>query len=138
MHYRMRKAGYKFFFSPEIISYHAARSTMRGQLRQKWGNGYWIGRTMRIQPRCFAPRHLIPAAFVIALLGGLLLASVCLWPLLTLLCAYLACDLLFAFKGAMSQEQGRLLALITLPFLFPAVHIIYGIGTLAGLLSGKD
>jgi len=37
----------------------------------------------------------------------------------------------------MSQDQGRLLALATLPLLFPAVHIIYGIGTLAGLLSGK-
>ena len=51
--------------------------------------------------------------------------------------AYLFCDLLFAVKGAMSQEQGRILALLTLPFLFPAVHIIYGIGTIAGLLSGK-
>jgi len=138
MHYRMRKAGYRFYFSPEIISYHAARSTMRGQLKQKWGNGYWIGRTMRIQPRCFALRHLVPAAFVIALLCGLLLAPLCALPLLLLLASYLLCDLFFAVKGAMSQDQGRLLALISLPFLFPAVHIIYGIGTLAGLLSGKD
>jgi len=137
MHYRMRKAGYRFYFSPEIISYHAARSTMRGQLKQKWGNGYWIGRTMRIQPRCFAPRHLVPAAFVIALCVGLLLSPVCALPLLALLAAYLFCDLFFAVKGAAAQEQGRLLALFTLPFLFPAVHIVYGVGTLAGLLSGK-
>jgi len=137
MHYRMRKAGYRFYFSPEIISYHAARSTMRGQLKQKWGNGYWIGRTMRIQPRCFAPRHLVPATFVLALVGGLLLAPLCALPLGLLLAAYLLCDLFFAVKGAMSQDQGRLLALATLPLLFPAVHIIYGIGTLAGLLSGK-
>ena len=66
MHYRMRKAGYRFFFSPDIVSWHAARKTLRGQLSQKWGNGYWIGRTMRIQPRCFAPRHLVPALFVLA------------------------------------------------------------------------
>ena len=58
MHYRMRKAGYRFYFSPDIVSWHAARKTLRGQLSQKWGNGYWIGRTMRIQPRCFAPRLL--------------------------------------------------------------------------------
>ena len=92
MHYRMRKAGYRFYFSPDIISYHAARSTMRGQLRQKWGNGYWIGRTMRIQPRCFAPRHLIPAAFVLALLAGLLMLPLSIYPLLTLFGAYLLCD----------------------------------------------
>ena len=138
MHYRMRKAGYRFYFSPDIVSYHAARATMRGQLRQKWGNGYWIGRTMRIQPRCFAARHLIPALFVLALLFGLLLLPFSVWPLLLLLSAYLACDLVFAVRGALSQETGRLLALLTLPFLFPAVHVVYGVGTLAGLLSGKE
>ena len=138
MHYRMRKAGYRFYFSPDIVSYHAARATMRGQLRQKWGNGYWIGRTMRIQPRCFAPRHLIPALFVLALLAGLLLLPISAWPLLLLLSAFLACDLVFAVRGALSQETGRLRALLTLPFLFPAVHVVYGVGTLAGLLSGKE
>ena len=138
MHYRMRKAGYRFYFSPDIVSYHAARATMRGQLRQKWGNGYWIGRTMRIQPRCFAPRHLIPALFVLALLAGMLLLPLSAWPLLLLLFAYLACDLVFTVRGACSQESGRLLALVTLPFLFPAVHVVYGVGTLAGLLSGKE
>ncbi|MBQ7885608.1 MAG: glycosyltransferase family 2 protein [Clostridia bacterium] len=119
MHYRMRMAGYKFFFSPEIISYHAARSTMRGQLRQKWGNGYWIGRTMRIQPRCFAPRHLIPAVFVLALTACLFLLPASALPMLLLLVPYLLCDLLFAVKGAAAQERGKLLALVSLPFLFP-------------------
>ena len=134
MHYRMRTAGYKFFFSPEIISYHAARSTMRGQLRQKWGNGYWIGRTMRIQPRCFAPRHLIPAAFVLALLVCLLLLPISALPMLLVLIPYFLCDLAFSVQGALSQERGKLLALATLPFLFPAVHVVYGLGTLAGMI----
>ena len=35
MHYRMRKAGYRFYFSPDIVSWHAARKTLRGQLNQK-------------------------------------------------------------------------------------------------------
>ena len=135
MHYRMHKAGYRFRFSPSICSYHAARATLRGQLRQKWGNGYWIGRTMRIQPRCFAPRHLVPAAFVLALLAGLLLLPLCAYPLIALLCAYLVCDLYFSVRGAMAQDTGRMLALVTLPFLFFAVHIVYGVGTLAGLIG---
>ena len=138
MHYRMHTAGYKFYFSPEIISYHAARSTMLGQLRQKWGNGYWIGRTMRIQPRCFAPRHLIPAAFVLALLGCLLLLPFASWPMAALIIAYLSCDLFFACQGALRQERGRLLGLVTLPFLYPAVHIVYGAGTIAGLLHHPE
>lgn len=135
MHYRMRQAGYRFYFSPDIVSYHAARTTLRGQLRQKWGNGYWIGRTMHIQPHCFAPRHLIPAAFVLALLGGLLLLPVCRWPLALLLLAYIACDLLFSVQAALRQTKGRLPALLLLPFLFPAIHIVYGAGTLLGLFT---
>lgn len=140
MHYRMHTAGYKFFFSPDIISYHAARSTMRGQLRQKWGNGYWIGRTMRIQPRCFAPRHLIPAAFVLALAACLMLLPFSPLPLMLLLGAYLACDLYFAAKGALTQDRGKLLGITALPFLYPAVHIVYGAGTIAGLIhiAGKE
>ena len=140
MHYRMRPAGYRFYFSPDIISYHAARSTLRGQLRQKWGNGYWIGRTMRIQPRCFAPRHLVPAAFVLALIACLLLMPVSALPMAALLGSYLLCDLLFSVAGALGQRRGRLQALLALPFLFPAVHVVYGAGTLAGLIQrgGKD
>ena len=135
MHYRMRHAGYRFYFSPRICSYHAARPTLRGQLRQKWGNGYWIGRTMHVQPHCFAPRHLIPMFFVLALLGCLLLLPLTRWPLLLLLCAYALFDLDFSVQGALREEKGRLLALCTLPVLFPAVHIVYGAGTLLGLLT---
>ena len=135
MHYRMRKAGYRFRFSPTIRSYHAARPTLRGQLRQKWGNGYWIGRTMRIQPRCFAPRHLIPALFVLALLAGLLLCPLTAWPLAGLLLVYGAADVVFAVRSALSQPRGRLLCLLTLPVLFPLVHVVYGAGTLLGLAA---
>ncbi len=137
MHYRMRQAGYKFFFSPDIVSYHAARTTLRGQLRQKWGNGYWIGRTMHIQPHCFAARHLIPAAFVLALCACLLLAPLCPLLLAALVLVYGTADLCFALRGAMSQSEGRLLGVLMLPFLFPAVHVVYGAGTIAGLLTVK-
>ena len=137
MHYRMRKAGYRFYFSPDILSYHAARPTLLGQLRQKWGNGYWIGRTMHIQPHCFAPRHLIPALFVLLLLGCLLLLPLFHWPLALLLCAYGIVDLAFSVKGALREEKGRLLTLLALPLLFPLVHIVYGAGTLLGLLTPR-
>ena len=138
MHYRMRQAGYRFYFSPDICAYHAARSTLRGQLRQKWGNGYWIGRTMHIQPRCFAPRHLIPAAFVLALLGGVFLCALSPWPLMALLLVYALVDVAFAAQSALSQPRGKLLCLVTLPFLFPAVHIAYGVATLLGLLTPQN
>ncbi len=137
MHYRMRQAGYKFYFSPEIVSYHTARTSLRGQLRQKWGNGYWIGRTMHIQPKCFAPRHMIPAIFVTVLLFCLLLLPFTPWPLAILMTPYLLLDLVFSIKDGLSQPCGNALCMLTLPFIFPAVHIVYGTGTLVGLASGK-
>ena len=137
MHYRMRKAGYRFYFSPDIVSWHAARKTLRGQLNQKWGNGYWIGRTMRIQPRCFAPRHLVPALFVLALIVLALLCPLSPLPLAAMLLLYGALDVLYAAKAALDAPCGKLLTFICLPFLFPVVHIVYGTGTLCGLLTGK-
>ncbi len=92
---------------------------------------------MRIQPRCFAPRHLVPALFVLALIALLLLLPLCRWPLLTMLTLYGALDLFFAAKSALEAPRGKLLTFICLPFLFPVVHIVYGAGTLCGLLAGK-
>ena len=38
-----------------------------------------------------------------------------------------------------AYEDRKLLGAMTLPFLFPAVHIVYGAGTLLGLVSpGKE
>ena len=74
---------------------------------------------------------------MLALAACLLLSPLSLWPLLLLLAAYLSCDLFFSARGALAQERGRLLAFAALPLLFPAVHIVYGAGTLAGLL-GKE
>ena len=134
MHYRMRMAGYRFYFSPDIRSYHASRGTLAGQLKQKWGNGYWIGRTMHIQPRCFAPRHLIPALFVLTLALLSLLAGWCAWPLVGLLALYAVISVYFSIQGAVLQPCGRLLCALCLPFLFPLVHMVYGVGTLCGLM----
>ena len=42
-----------------------------------------------------------------------------------------------AAKAALEAPCGKLLTFICLPFLFPVVHIVYGTGTLCGLLTGK-
>ena len=63
--------------------------------------------------------------------------ALCRWPLLTMLTLYGALDLFFAAKSALEAPRGKLLTFICLPFLFPVVHIVYGAGTLCGLLAGK-
>ncbi len=73
--------------------------------------------------------------FVLVLALCLLLLPLSVWPLAALTIAYGACDLFFSMQGACRQSRARALALLTLPFLFPAVHIVYGAATLAGLLT---
>lgn len=139
MHYRMRQAGYRFRYCPDIRSYHTARASLRGQLRQKWGNGLWVGRTMGVSPRCFALRHFVPALFVLSLLLALFLACAGFFlPLAVLLAVYGAADVFFGIKDALKAPVGRLSCVLMLPWLFPCVHIAYGLGTLCGLLTMRD
>ena len=135
MHYRMHKSGFRFRFCPEITSTHAARDTLRGHIRQKWGNGFWIGKTLKIEPRCFAPRHLMPALFVFALFFSLLLLSFSRLPFLLLAALYSVFDVGFAVSAALRARENRLITFLLLPFLFPLLHIVYGAGTICGLLS---
>ena len=75
MHYRILKAGYKICYNPKIISYQHTRNTWRGMIKQKYGNGYWIGLTVGICPRCFSIYHFVPLSFVIALMFSLIMVA---------------------------------------------------------------
>ena len=39
VHYRMKKAGFRICFNPEIISYQHTRNSLKGMIKQKFGNG---------------------------------------------------------------------------------------------------
>ena len=68
MHYRMRTAGYKFYFNPNIISYRFSRNSLYRLIKQKFLNGYWIGLTMGICPACFSLFHFVPFLFIISII----------------------------------------------------------------------
>lgn len=135
MHYRMRKAGFRLFYDPSIVSWHTARNSLRGQLAQKWGNGVWIGRTLYIQPKCFEIHHLIPMLFTLTFVLFLFLTMVSSTPLLLLCLFYLFFDLLFAAEAAKESPVGKLPVLLFTPFLFPLIHFAYGFGTIFGLMT---
>lgn len=134
MHYRIRKAGYRFCFDPKIVSYQYARNSLRKMVRQKYGNGYWIGLTMGVCPKCISPFHLVPFAFllgilfttVLALLGYGLLAAL-MW------CAYGLFVLAGTVACIINGKANRLVPLM--PLLFLVLHVSYGAGTLVGLVK---
>ena len=51
MNYRIRAAGYRLCYEPEIISYQHTRNGLGKMLKQKYKNGYWIGLTVGVCPQ---------------------------------------------------------------------------------------
>ena len=133
MHYRMQKAGYKFLFNPEIVSYRFCRSTFSKLIRQKYLNGYWVGLTMGVQPKAFSVFYFVPLLFVLGLIFFGALAFVSLWPLLFYLFAY-GVVLLLSLIAAIAKS-GFHPVLLLLPFILLSLHIAYGVGTIKGLIS---
>ena len=135
MHFRMKKIGYKLFYNPEIVSYHKSRDTFISFLKQKFGNGYWIGITIGIEPRCFALRHFVPFIFIIAVLFLILEGVMHSWGFLfTLLGVYFTVALYFTIIEEVKKEsRGVRCLLLFLPFVIFSMHFVYGLGTLLGL-----
>ena len=134
LHYRMRKAGFRFAFDPQIISYQYARGSFSKMIRQKYGNGYWIGLTLGVCPGCISPYHLVPFLFTGAILVTGLLAV-----LGSVFCAAALWSLYLIFVAAGTictiTQQGFDPLFLLMPVLFLILHVSYGIGTLAGLIQ---
>lgn len=135
MHYRMRKAGYRFYYDPEIVSYRKTRADLRSLAKQKYLNGYWIGRTLWIEPRCFSFYHFIPFAFVLCIFLFLVFLRFGIaFPAAVLWGAYAAVNFTMAIASVISCKERNWL-FIFLPFIFLVLHIWYGVGTVVGIAS---
>ena len=136
LHFRIRENGFKICFDPSIRSAQLARPTLRKMLKQKYMNGYWIGKTLYVSPRCFQLYHFVPLAFVLILMAAAICAlSVSWFPLVALVLAYFLLDGVLSVVAVASAQHRSFLDLF-LPLLFPLIHIVYGVGTLFGIVSG--
>lgn len=133
-HYRIREAGYKLCYDPSIVSYQYARSDFKRMVKQKYGNGYWIGLTLGVCPKCISIYHLVPFAFLAGIFFTTVLACFGIWQLSALMwCVYLIFTLLSTVI-TVKNGKGNKWALC-MPILFVILHISYGVGTLVGLIN---
>jgi len=134
MHYRIRDAGFKFYYDPAIVSYYLPRRTLRQLLRQMYNNGFWIFPTLAIQPKCFSFRHFVPFFFLLSLIfacaGAVLLTG---WLLVLLLAIYFGTSFVFAAKTASCFDARQKAAFLVVPFIFFLIHSAYGMGTFVGI-----
>lgn len=137
LHYRMRKAGYRFCYSGDIRSYQLIRSSLKGMIKQKYGNGLWIGRTVKVCPDCLSLYHFVPFAFCLGIiLTTILLTMGISWPAAIMWGAYWLLAFAMSIRGII-QRKKMYVGDILLPALFFILHVSYGIGTGIGLLMPK-
>lgn len=122
---RIRKAGYKVWLDPEIVSTYYARPTLKGSAKQMYGNGVSIAWLWEIDRESLGIRHLVPFIFLLSIPFTLGLSLV-----LYLIAA------LFANCMLCSKEGWKYF--FHLLILFPTVHVSYGWGTLMGFLNEKN
>ena len=134
MHYRIRQAGYKLSYDPEIVSYQYARNSLKKMIKQKFANGFWIGLTVKVCPGCISLYHLVPMAFVLAIIVTSIIAVLG-FPILSLIMWGLYW--LFAFVSMVFSivKDGFSFAMLLMPFIFLILHVSYGIGTIGGLFN---
>ena len=103
-------------------------------IRQKYGNGYWIGLTLGICPYCFSMYHFVPLCFVLAIIISSIMAFTgMVLPLLIIAGIYVIANLLMSII-AVTKEK-KYWQYILLPFIFLSLHISYGVGTLVGIIK---
>lgn len=133
MHYRMKQAGYRFFCDPSVVATRETRSTFGALLKQKYMNGFWIGKTLGIAPRCFSLYHFIPLLFVLAImLSCALLPFGIAAPALVLWVAYAIANVIMTITSIIGAQK-RPLQILLLPFMFLSLHVGYGLGTIVGI-----
>lgn len=131
---RMRRAGKRVVLVPGARCYYWARSDLRSFLRHNWANGFWA-----VAPFLYASavpvrwRHLVPLGFILALLGAAGLTL--LWPsggwvLAGIAGVYAVAAMSASVHAAWRHRDLRLIG--TLPGVFAALHLTYGLGSLAG------
>lgn len=131
---RLQRAGGKILLAPDLEVTYWARTDLRYFLRHNWANGVWA-----ILPFVYCEgipvrwRHLVPLAFVTAVLFALLIGFVFpRWTILpelvlgTYLCA--TCTVSFSLGMRTRSLKNAML----LPVAFASLHWAYGGGSLWG------
>ena len=132
---RITHAGYDIFFDPKIVCTYYARPSLRASCKQMYANGLSIGQLLYVDKSAVSIRHLVPLAFVLALLAsaiGAMFWRPFLWLLIAIVVSYLFCAVLASIGP--SRKHG-LKYLMLLPVMFLSVHCSYGWGTLVGIFK---
>ena len=134
LHYRIRKNGYKIRYSNDILSYQYTRPTLKRMLKQKYSNGYWIGKVSHVYPKAFSIFHFVPLAFVLAIIFSLCMIPITSIFIILLSSVYFLFTILITIMTIINNKFN--VTILLMPIILFLIHVYYGVGTLVGLIRG--
>ena len=134
LHYRIRKNGYKIRYSNDILSYQYTRPTLKRMLKQKYSNGYWIGKVSHVYPKAFSIFHFVPLAFVLAIIFSLCMIPITSIFIILLSSVYFLFTILITIMTIINNKFN--ITILLMPIILFLIHVYYGVGTLVGLIKG--
>jgi len=133
--YRLRQFGGKIYFTPHIRATYYPRSSLKKLWQQYFRYGLWKIRILQKHFQRMQLRQFVPPIFVLSLI----LSAICgiLWKpaffiFLSIVSLYMGVTL---FVSLFISLRKGIQHIIVLPFIFPTIHISYGLGFLAGILK---
>ena len=136
---RIRQAGGKIWFDPQIRSVYFARDNLSALARQYWRYGYWKVQMLRRYPRTIRWRQALPPLFVATLILLTLLSvffGEALWVLIGVLGAYSLTLLLTGVQQRIRQK--KLFLCLGVPLSIATMHFSWGAGFLWGAFCPKN
>ena len=130
---RIRRAGGRIFQTPALTTEYHPVGSVATLLKQTYKTSQWHIFSVRRNASAMGLRHFVPAVFVSLIM--VLLLSV-FWNLRSLaalgvlLAVYLSAGTYFAFRRS---RDGGPSVICALPLVCLIFHIVYGLGTIAGL-----
>lgn len=137
MHGRIKKCGGKFYLEASVTSTYHARETIKGMMKQAFGNGKWgiIGWRKSESKKGISVRHMIPLYFVS---GNLILCIAGIFRkeframFMIMYLLYFGAAVYFALK-----KTKNILKVIEMCGCYWILHISYGVGSLSEVFIGR-
>ncbi len=132
MNSRIRESGGKIWLAEDIRFKYYCRDTIKGILKMGLQNGNALFFTLKENPRAMSLRHFIPFLFVLSLIGlpiMSLIIPIFKYLFVAEICLYTAIVLFYSFCNS-KPKYGAITV-----WLYPAFHIVYGLGSLLSLFG---
>lgn len=132
---RIRQAGGKIWFDPQIRSVYYSRENLTALARQYWRYGFWKVQMLRRYPSSIRWRQALPPLFVLALIFLAIISpflQAALWVLVSLISVYLTILIFVGIYLAVKQKTAAFS--LGVPLAIACMHFSWGAGFLWGLI----